>query len=309
MRLPALALLALLPACAGALAPKDDPTPKNDNVADFKVPAGEPVEYMSPTLGAAITLLPGVFPPNEAEGYVLPFMTDHPALFAGKRVYEIGTGSGLISLYAAHLGAAKVVCTDISPIAIECVRANAERLGYADRIEARLVPASDMSAYSVLGPMETFDVIISNPPYSLDLDAEHNTALVDNGDLGFSIVRGLDKHLAPDGTATLFYATLFFHDAMEKFASWSGYEVRGHTAMGMSPWELEPLFNLYLRRLLEAEGLPKDAMRFRKEELPYATVVDNRAPHPLIGELGTDPAPKTYRGFLTIRRRTPPKAP
>ncbi len=293
-----LVLLTLLAACAGSTPPIADP------VADHKTPAGDPVDYASPHLGTSITLLPGVFPPQEAEGYVLPFMTDHKELFAGKRVYEIGTGSGLISLYAAQLGAAKVVCTDISPIAIECVRRNAERLGVTDRVEARLVPASDMSAYSVLRPGEVFDTIISNPPYSLDLDASHNTALVDNGDLGFSIVRGLPRHLAKDGTVALFYATLFFHDVMEKFAVHCGYEVRGHTAMGMAPWELEPLFNMYLRRLLVSEGLPPDAFRFYKDQLPYATVVDNRAPHALVGELMPEGAPpKTFRGFLTIRNK------
>lgn len=291
------------PAPASASPPaatkRSGPTP----VADHKTTGEAPTSYTSPHLGRDITLLPGVFPPQEAEGYVLPFMEEHAHLFAGKRVYEIGTGAGLISLYAARLGATRVVCTDISAEAIACVRKNAYDLGYAEIIEPRLVPATDMSAYSVLAPDEVFDTIISNPPYSLDLDADRNTALVDRGDLGFSIVRGLERHLAQDGVAALFYATLFYHDAMEKFARWSGYEVHGHTALGMAPWEMEPLFNMYLRRLLEAENVPVDAFRFYKEELPYASVVDNRGPLPLfVGGGDAAPAKRAYRGFLTIRR-------
>ncbi len=292
---------------AGCAAPDAKPAPTAAKpapspVADLKT-TGEPQPYASATLGAELTLLPGVFPPQEAEQYVLPFMTEHKHLFAGKRVYEIGTGSGLISLYAARLGASHVICTDISDTAIACVRLNAEKLGVANVIDARLVPASDMSAYSVLRAGETFDTLISNPPYSLDLDAAHNTALVDNGDLGFSIIRGLDKHLAKDGVAALFYATLFYHGAMEKFARWSGFEVRAHAAMGMSPWELEPLFNTYLTRLLAQEKVPQDAFRFYKEELPYGVVVDNRGPSALVGPPVPVASAKTWRGFLTITRR------
>jgi hypothetical protein len=104
--------------------------------------------------------------------------------------------------------------------------------------------------------------------------------------------------------AALFYATLFYHGAMEKFAHYSGYDVRAHAAMGMSPWELEPLFNGYLARLLAREKLPADAFRFYKEELPYAAVVDNRAPSALIGPPVPAASAKTWRGFMTIRRRT-----
>jgi SAM-dependent methyltransferase len=269
-------------------------------VADDKTTA--PQAYVSARLGAELSLLQGVFPPQEAEQYVLPFLEDHPDLFRGKVVFEIGTGSGLISLFAAKLGARKVICSDISETALACVRLNAEKLGYQDIIEPRLVPANDMSAYSVLREGERFDTLISNPPYSLDLDAAHNTALVDNGDLGFSIVRGLDAHLAEGGTAALFYATLFFHGAMEKYARWMGYDVRAHTAMGMAPWELEPLFNGYLARLLAAEKLPKDAFRFYKEELPFASVFDNRGPSALVGPPVPKEQAKVWRGFMTIRR-------
>lgn len=295
-------LCTLFVACAGPAERRPAPATNPAPVADDKT-TGPPQQFFSAHLERELTLLPGVFPPQEAQGYVLPFMAEHKELFAGKVVYEIGTGSGLISLFAAKLGAHKVICTDIDAQAIACVRLNAEKLGYQEVIDARLVPQSDTSAYSVLRPGETFDTLISNPPYSLDLDAAHNTALVDTGDLGFSIVRGLDQHMAKDGVAALFYATLFYHGAMEKFARYRGYDVRAHAAMGMSPWELEPLFNNYLARLLERENLPKDALLFHKEELPYAVVVDNRGPSALIGPPLPAERAKTWRGFITVRRR------
>jgi predicted RNA methylase len=167
-----------------------------------------------------------------------------------------------VSLNAARLGASKVVSTDISPEAVAAARNNAEAMGFDDVMEVRLVPEDDISAFSALRSDEQFDIIISNPPYALDLDAPANTAVVDRGDLGFSIVRGLDQHLAADGSAILFYGSAFYHDVMAKFARHSGFNVRNHVSVGLFPWEAETLFNSYLKRLLEVEGMDTNTFSF-----------------------------------------------
>jgi SAM-dependent methyltransferase len=194
--------------------------------ADAARSEGRERTFHSDHLDADVVVLPSVFFPNEAEVAVLPFMKENAARFAGKSVLEIGTGSGIISLYAAKLGATKVVSTDISEQAVRCATRNASRLGADEIIDVRLVPASDISAFSVIEPGERFDVLISNPPYALDLDATENTPLIDRGDLGLSIVRGLDAHLNPGGVAILLYNSLFYHYVMVKFASYEGWEVR-----------------------------------------------------------------------------------
>jgi predicted RNA methylase len=203
--------------------------------------------------------------PGEAEAKVLPLMKAYGDLFKGKTVLEIGTGSGPISLYAAKLGATKVVSTDINPDAVAAITANAERQGVSDIVEARLVPLDDMSAYSVIQSDEVFDIIISNPPYALDLDAPVNTAATDTGELGFSIVQGFKDHLKPDGTALLYYDSLFYHQVMAKYAKYAGYEVINHNPIGMYTWEAETLFNNYLERLLVKEGMEPDAIRFKRD--------------------------------------------
>ena len=269
-------------------------------------------EWDSEHLGARITVLPGVFNPYEAEWRVLPLMQDHAGLFAGKRVMEIGTGSGIISLYAAKLGARKVVSTDISSDAIYTIKQNASDLGYDAVIDARLVPMSDISAYSVIEPIEQFDIIISNPPYALDLEASGNDAVTDTGELGFSIVHGLERHLAPGGTVILLYDSLFYHQVMAKFAAHSGYSVRNHNPNGLYPWAAESLFNSYLQRLLAHENMDPDAFGFdySKDVGLQIRYLRNYALDPRqfdFDPLFDPPAPhRYYPGMIVIRR--PPDA-
>ena len=282
-----------------------------DTTELYTVKCEDALIYPSPRLGTDITVMQGVFNPFEAEWIVLPVMGDNSDLFKGARVMEIGTGSGIISLYAAKLGASKVVSTDINPQAIASINLNAKDLGFADVIDARLVPLDDMSAYSVIAPDEQFDIIISNPPFALDLDAAENSALTDRGDLGFSIVRGLDKHLAPDGKAIFLYGSLFYHQVMVKFARYSGYNVRSHNPNGMFPWEAESLFNGYLNRLLDAEGIPRGAFSFdrtRDYALTPAFLNNGALQAPYVGQLEWEPlfpapAPDRYHPGMMVMER------
>lgn len=232
--------------------------PSRDEFTRMKTEHIVPSEF----LPEGILVKPGVFDPGEAEEYVLPLMRDNARRFQGKDVLEIGTGSGAISLYAAKLGARRVVATDIDPVALECAQENAERMGLADLLETRLVTPDDLSAYAVVRPDERFDVILSNPPYSLDLDAEANTPEVDTGDLGLSIIQGLPEHLNPDGVVLLLYNSLFYHHVMVKYAKREGYVVRNHNPSMLTVWEAQTLFNAYLDRFLEHEGIDSDGMEF-----------------------------------------------
>jgi release factor glutamine methyltransferase len=79
-----------------------------------------------------------------------------------RRVLDLGTGSGAIALAVAEeLTGCEVVATDASPGALEVARANAERLGLADRVELRpgSVPAG-----------ESFDLVLANLPYVAERD-------------------------------------------------------------------------------------------------------------------------------------------
>lgn len=53
------------------------------------------------------------------------YLLDHPAMVQGKRVLDIGAGSGLVGLAAAKAGAAAVLAADIDAFACAAIRLNA----------------------------------------------------------------------------------------------------------------------------------------------------------------------------------------
>jgi len=82
-----------------------------------------------------------------------------------QRVLDIGTGSGAVALAVAdELPGCEVVATDTSPAALEVARANAERLGLADRVELVEV----MLPPKVGG----FDLVLANLPYVAEAEWE-----------------------------------------------------------------------------------------------------------------------------------------
>ncbi|HKB96512.1 MAG TPA: methyltransferase [Rhizomicrobium sp.] len=57
------------------------------------------------------------------------YVLDHPAMVHGKRVLDIGAGSGLVGLAAARAGAASVLAADIDAFACAAIRLNAAANG------------------------------------------------------------------------------------------------------------------------------------------------------------------------------------
>src|SRR5437660_10260579 len=78
---------------------------------------------------------------------------------AGKRVADVGTGSGILALAAARAGAATVVAVDIHPTAARTAGENAQANGLGDRVTAVC-----SNLLSGLAPRPIFDVILSSPP-------------------------------------------------------------------------------------------------------------------------------------------------
>jgi release factor glutamine methyltransferase len=84
-------------------------------------------------------------------------------------ILDVGTGCGNIAVaLAAEMAGARVVATDVSPLALETARENARRNGVIDRV--RFVRTSLLDGISPSVP--AFDFIVSNPPYVPASDRE-----------------------------------------------------------------------------------------------------------------------------------------
>ena len=138
---------------------------------------------------------PEVYPPSDDTFLLIEAMGGLRG-----RVLDIGTGSGIIAILCARLGA-DVVATDINPHALRLAQSNAARNGVA--IE---VVESDL--FDGIGT--SFDLIVFNPPYLPTAPGDITgdrwlDASVDGGPDGLGPARrflaGLEAHLAPGARA------------------------------------------------------------------------------------------------------------
>ncbi|MCR5887658.1 50S ribosomal protein L11 methyltransferase [Hymenobacter sp. J193] len=74
----------------------------------------------------------------------------------GKRVLDMGCGTGILAVMAVHLGAASVLAVDVEPWTAENAADNAAENHVQDRVEARL---GDVTALEGEAP---FDIILAN---------------------------------------------------------------------------------------------------------------------------------------------------
>ncbi len=163
-------------------------------------------------LDGRITILPHVYVPGDER--VPAMFVEYAPLFEGARVLDMGTGTGIVALLAAKLGAERVVATDVSPLAVENARLNAARLGYEGTVEVR--GPSDLFD-AVEG--ERFDVIAFNAPWIQgEPRTPYDAALYDPG---FRVLdgflEGAPRHLASGGRILLQYSDI--SERMQKTAS------------------------------------------------------------------------------------------
>ena len=105
---------------------------------------------------------------------------------AGRSVLDVCTGSGVIAIAAARLGARSVAAWDICPNAVRYSRTNAAAAGVAIDVHH----GSWTGAYAT-GP---YDVVLANPPY---VPAEPDSAVAVDGP-AWAWDAGIDGRLVVD---------------------------------------------------------------------------------------------------------------
>jgi release factor glutamine methyltransferase len=83
------------------------------------------------------------------------------ALGDSPRIADVGTGSGIIAVtMAKRVKNCRVTAIDVSRVALEVARRNAEKHGVAERVEF-----IDSDLFAAIPAETTFDIVLSNPPY------------------------------------------------------------------------------------------------------------------------------------------------
>jgi release factor glutamine methyltransferase len=154
--------------------------------------AGEPLQHVlgyAVFRGLRLAVSPAVMVPRpeteEVVGAALAMIEDVEA----PRVLDVGTGSGCIALALKHERPdATVQAWDVSPDALAVARDNASRLGLNVQF-AEVDLFGDAAADRLTEPV---DLLVSNPPYIPNDEAETLPAVVRDYDPHVALFSGVD---------------------------------------------------------------------------------------------------------------------
>lgn len=104
----------------------------------------------------AVTARVGVYPPQHDSSLLISQIRRRVDV-AGRSVLDLCTGSGVVAIAAAQLGAASVTAFDVCPDAVRCARSNAATAGVAVEVKS-----GDHRSAVAAGP---YDIVLCNPPY------------------------------------------------------------------------------------------------------------------------------------------------
>lgn len=164
----------------------------------------EPVQYIlgeQEFYGLALRVTPDVLIPRPETEHLVEATLSRVSRNSALKIADIGTGSGAIAIAIAHsLPLASLTALELSPTALAVAQQNAERHSVASRIRFL---QSDLLA-AVQG--ETFDLIVSNPPYIAEDEVlEEQVSSYEPHDALFAGPTGLDiyRRLIPNAWQAL----------------------------------------------------------------------------------------------------------
>lgn len=115
-------------------------------------------------------------------------------------VLDMGTGSGVCAVFAAH-HARRVVAVDINPEAVRCAGINAVLNHVEHKIEVR---HGDLFAPV---PEERFDLVLFNPPFLRGTARDDRDRAWRSSDVAERFAADLGAHLRPGGFALVLLST------------------------------------------------------------------------------------------------------
>jgi len=102
-----------------------------------------------------------------------------PSACEGARVLDLFCGSGALALEALSRGARAATLVDADPRAVAAARANADRLGVADRVRVERRDALRPASWIVPAGGKAYTLVFVDPPYKITADAVGRRRLAD----------------------------------------------------------------------------------------------------------------------------------
>ena len=132
----------------------------------------EPIQYITGQqefYGLLLEVTPAVLIPRPETEHLIEAILKHLRADAPHKIADIGTGSGPIAIaLAVSLPQAEITALDISSEALAVAAANAREHKVANRI--KFLHSDLLSALA--HEAETFDAVVSNPPYVPEADRD-----------------------------------------------------------------------------------------------------------------------------------------
>lgn len=159
--------------------------------------------YKTKFRGYSILVYPSVYSPHYSESSAI-FLTELEQMVVGKKLMEVGSGTGAISLYLAKKTSAKyILATDINPVCVQNTRANfwINKIPYSCHL-ADVYPDQTTTK---------FDIILGNLPASIiDCDLAENEVnlrmgLDPSGQTLTKFIKDSPKYLSKNGFLLLYF--------------------------------------------------------------------------------------------------------
>lgn len=183
-----------------------------------RLESGEPIQYIigvADFFGRSFHVAPGVLIPRPETAELCEYVLS--CRKTEEKILDIGTGSGCIAItLALEIPEAKVTAWDISDDALPIAQENAKTLGANVAFEKRDILDTSLST------SQTWDVIVSNPPYIMPSERDGMEENVLGHEPGLAL-------FAPANNPILFYQCI------------GDYAVHSLKSGGCLYFELNPL--------------------------------------------------------------------
>lgn len=163
--------------------------------------------YQKKLVGIKFTVLPRVY----GTGTDTELLCKSIDVRRGERVWDIGTGTGLVALYAKKKGAGYVLASDKNPQALKNAKLNSKALKL--NIQVRKADVFD-------SVNDRFDIITFNPPFTDHVPKkDFHSMFWDKGNIATKkFFDGLRNHLAKGGRAFICWSSFGSRTLLKQLA-------------------------------------------------------------------------------------------